>query len=146
MANDVGALRAASDHCGPRPPGADAMNNIVFVLIFYGFLTLSARQGCLRNKMGYPGIYYTGFNDTLHSFRAIFLAAVAVAPRVFLPCWKMRSFLESRRVGDVPCIDLSLHASAPLSVATFRFIGLLLRLSLEQHGSVEYNWDQLQIT
>lgn len=42
MANDIDAVRAASDYCEPRPPSADAMNNTVFVSNLYDFLMPSA--------------------------------------------------------------------------------------------------------
>lgn len=67
-------------------------------------------KGVFENKnttrWGYPDTYYTGFNDTLHSFRAILLKAVAVAPRF---SYLVGGRVTSWRIGDVRYIDLSLR-------------------------------------
>jgi hypothetical protein len=65
MANDVGAVHAASDYCEPGPPGADAMNNIVFVSNLYDFLMLFASRVSSKTRTSQDGVTRTYITQDL---------------------------------------------------------------------------------
>ena len=65
MANDIDAVRAASDYCEPRPPGADAMNNTVFVSNLYDFLMLSASRVSSKTRTPQDGVTRTYITQDL---------------------------------------------------------------------------------